>query len=78
MSSLDHQASSRSIALIRDLFRAQPGTVLIPGHDAALTWPDHADRPMRLAPVRAGLQVWLDDNLSLVHNVDLTFPKDRQ
>ncbi|MFD8159578.1 MBL fold metallo-hydrolase [Streptomyces malaysiensis] len=74
--SLGHRASSRSITRIRDLFRERPGTVLIPGHDAAMAWPDDVDRPIRLAPVRAGLQIWPDDDLSLIHDVDLTLPKD--
>ncbi|MFD4118619.1 hypothetical protein ACFWSJ_34910 [Streptomyces niveus] len=43
-----------------------------------MTWPDHAERPTAPTPVRAGLQVWSDDNLSLVHDVDLTISEDRQ
>jgi N-acyl homoserine lactone hydrolase len=69
---LDGDASRRTLTMIRALWREAPGTLVIPGHDVPMTWPDGSERP-RYAGVReAGIQAWFGDDLASTYEVDLS------
>jgi N-acyl homoserine lactone hydrolase len=69
---LDLEASRQTLAMIRAVWREQPGTVLVPGHDVPMIWPDGAARPEYRGVRDAGIQAWFGDDLATTHDVTLT------
>jgi N-acyl homoserine lactone hydrolase len=53
---LDRDASKRTLAMIRGLWRETPGTVVVPGHDVPMTWPEGSQGPWCAAVRQAGIQ----------------------
>ncbi|MFD4253418.1 MBL fold metallo-hydrolase [Amycolatopsis thermoflava] len=71
--SLDPAASRASIERIRDLWREDPSTVLVPGHDVPMRWVD--GRPRYEGTRRAGIRAWFATDLSATTSFDLTDPE---
>jgi N-acyl homoserine lactone hydrolase len=69
---LDRDASERTLAMIRRLWRESPGTVVVPGHDVPMTWPEGAGSPRYTGVRQAGIQAWFGDDLASTHDVDLS------
>jgi glyoxylase-like metal-dependent hydrolase (beta-lactamase superfamily II) len=70
-SSMDETAGRKSIALIWSLWREKPGTLLIPGHDLAMTL--GADgKPTYMGRREAGIGAWLTENIEVTTDFDLT------
>lgn len=69
-SSMDEAASAASLAAIWRLWRAAPGTLLIPGHD--LTMRLGADgTPAYVGERRAGISAWFGENLAMTTDFDI-------
>ena len=58
---MDESASLRSIALIWDLWRRRPDTILVPGHDVPMVLEN--DVPTYIEARRAGITAWFDGDL---------------
>jgi glyoxylase-like metal-dependent hydrolase (beta-lactamase superfamily II) len=58
----DEAVSEASIALIWDLWRRVPGTLLIPGHDLSLRL-DEGGHPQFVGERRAGITAWFAEDL---------------
>jgi N-acyl homoserine lactone hydrolase len=66
----DRAASEASVRRLRDLWLAEPGTVLVPGHDLPLrAGPD--GRPEYAASRDAGIEAWLGDSLGQTTRFEL-------
>jgi N-acyl homoserine lactone hydrolase len=66
----DRAASEASVRRLRELWRAVPGTVLVPGHDLPLR--AGADgRPEYVGPRRAGIEAWFGEDLGQTTRFDL-------
>src|SRR5206468_12393126 len=66
----DPAVSRASIETIWRLWRARPGTLLVPGHDVP-TRPEHG-APAYIGPREAGIAAWFADSLDQVRVFDLT------
>jgi N-acyl homoserine lactone hydrolase len=66
----DRAVSEASVRRLRDLWRGEPGTVLVPGHDLPLR--AGADgRPEYVGTHRAGVEAWFGDDLAQTTRFDL-------
>jgi N-acyl homoserine lactone hydrolase len=72
---LDRTSSRHTVAKIGDLWRAEPETVLIPGHDLPMRWSSAG--PEYLGTRGAGVRSWFDDDLATTTHFDLTTEGDR-
>ncbi len=71
---MDAGASRASLARIWALWRAAPGTLLIPGHDLTMRLgPD--GRPEYLGERRAGIAAWFAEDLAVTEAFDLSAPR---
>jgi glyoxylase-like metal-dependent hydrolase (beta-lactamase superfamily II) len=68
---LDAAASAESLAGIWALWRAVPGTLLVPGHDLTMEL-DGQGRPRYLGARAAGIRAWFGEDLSETTGIDLT------
>jgi len=59
----DLEASQSSLDIIWRHWRAEPGTVLVPGHDLCMTL-DGEGRPVYLGERRAAIAAWFSESLS--------------
>jgi N-acyl homoserine lactone hydrolase len=66
----DRETSRSSVASIVRRWRENPGTLLVPGHDVPLRWPEGADRPEYDGTRDAGLAAWFGDDLGDVEYYD--------
>jgi len=67
----DAAVSRASIEMIHGLWRARPGTVLIPGHDLPMVLDDDG-RPAYLGRREAALDAWFGDGMDEVTRFQLT------
>ena len=70
-SSMDDAASAASLDLIWKLWRANPGTLLIPGHDLAMKLDAHG-KPAYLGERQAGISAWFDPDLEVTTEFDIS------
>lgn len=68
---LDAAESARSIETIWRFWRAQAGTILIPGHDLSMRR-DSVGQPEYLGTRRAGIEAWFSETLESTTFFDLT------
>ncbi|HEY0660816.1 MAG TPA: MBL fold metallo-hydrolase [Lysobacter sp.] len=61
-STVDLEASQSSLDLIWRIWRAEPGTILVPGHDLCMTL-DADGRPVYLGERRAAIAAWFNESL---------------
>jgi N-acyl homoserine lactone hydrolase len=67
---VDREASEASVRLVRDLWHATPGALLVPGHDLPLRV--GADgRPEYVGRRRAGIDAWFGEDLADTTRFDL-------
>ena len=67
---VDRAASEASVRLVRDLWEATPGAVLVPGHDLPMrVGPD--GRPEYIGRRTAGIDAWFGDDLAATTRFDL-------
>ena len=66
----DRAASEASVRRLRELWRAAPGTVLVPGHDRPMRVASDG-RPEYLDGRRAGIEAWFGDELHALTRFDL-------
>jgi N-acyl homoserine lactone hydrolase len=60
---VDREASEASVRLVRDLWHATPGAILVPGHDLPMRLgPD--GRPEYLGRLDAGIEAWFGEDLA--------------
>jgi N-acyl homoserine lactone hydrolase len=69
---LSHVDSKRTVYRILSLWREVPGTLLVPGHDVPLRWPEGAESPEYVGARDAGISAWFGDDLSTTVDFDLT------
>jgi N-acyl homoserine lactone hydrolase len=68
---VDRAASEASVRLVRELWQATPGAVLVPGHDLPMRpGPDGA--PEYLGRRAAGVDAWFGDGPEITTRFDLT------
>ena len=60
--SLDEAASTHSIDRIWALWRAVPGTIVIPGHDLSMRLDEHG-RPTYIGERKAGISTWFGETM---------------
>jgi N-acyl homoserine lactone hydrolase len=60
--SLDEAASTHSIDRIWQLWRAVPGTIVIPGHDLSMRL-DERGRPIYIGERKAGISTWFGETM---------------
>ena len=68
----DPAVSARSIALIWQLWRARPGTVVVPGHDLPMVQEDGA--PRYLGQREAAISAWYGDDMEQTTLIQLVAP----
>lgn len=68
--SLDHAASRESLARIWALWRAVPGTLLVPGHDLSMRLDAHG-RPQYVGERRAAIAAWFGETVAEQTMIDL-------
>jgi N-acyl homoserine lactone hydrolase len=67
---VDRAASEASVRLVRDLWAATPGAVLVPGHDLPMrAGPD--GRPAYIGRRTAGIDAWFGEDLGATTRFDL-------
>ncbi|ANC42937.1 MBL fold metallo-hydrolase [Pandoraea pnomenusa] len=71
--SLDHAASGASLQAIWDIWRAAPGTILVPGHDLSMVL-DHAGKPQYTAERQGQIAAWFGETLAEQSIIDLCCP----
>ena len=71
---MDAAASRASLERIWALWRAVPGTLLIPGHDLTMRL-DAAGRPGYIGQRRAGIAAWFSEDLAVMQEFDITEPR---
>ena len=67
----DEAASAASIEAIWQLWRAMPGTLLIPGHDLTMQL-DASGKPVYVGERRAGISAWFAETLEETSEFDLS------
>jgi N-acyl homoserine lactone hydrolase len=67
----DRAASEASVRRLRELWRAVPGTVLVPGHDLPLR-AGAGGEPEYVGKRRAGVEAWFGEELAQTTRFDLT------
>ena len=72
--SIDLSASLATLNRIWGLWRAKPGTLLIPGHDLTMRL-DANGKPEYIGQRRAGIASWFDENLEVMHEFDISAPR---
>lgn len=70
---MDAAASRTSLDLIWGLWRAVPGTLLVPGHDLTMRL-DAAGRPEYIGQRRAGIAAWFSEDLEVMAEFDISAP----
>jgi len=60
--SLDEAASTHSIDRIWQMWRAAPGTIVIPGHDLSMRL-DERGRPVYIGERKAGISTWFGETM---------------
>ena len=70
---LDAAASEASLRRVWELWRAAPGTLLVPGHDLTMVL-DAAGRPQYVGQRRAGIAAWFDEDLAVTEGFGLSAP----
>ncbi len=68
----DKAVSAASIALIRTLWQARPGSVLIPGHDLPMVI--EAGQPRYVGKREAAISAWYGDSMEQTTLIDLVLP----
>lgn len=68
--SLDHAASRESLARIWSLWRAAPGTLLVPGHDLSMRL-DARGQPEYVGERRAAIAAWFGETVAEQTMIDL-------
>lgn len=68
--SMDHAASRAALQTIWDIWRATPGTLLVPGHDLGMVL-DQAGRPQYLGERKAQVAAWFGETLVDETAIDL-------
>ncbi len=71
---MDAAASRASLERIWSLWRQEPGTLLIPGHDLTMRL-DAAGRPDYIGQRRAGIAAWFNEELEVMQEFDLSAPR---
>jgi glyoxylase-like metal-dependent hydrolase (beta-lactamase superfamily II) len=71
---MDAPASRASLDLIWRLWRQEPGTLLIPGHDLTMRL-DANGRPEYIGQRRAGIASWFNEDLAVMAEFDITEPR---
>ncbi|GAA4325271.1 hypothetical protein GCM10023144_07470 [Pigmentiphaga soli] len=66
----DAETSRRTIEMIWSLWRAHPGTLLVPGHDLTMRL-DADGLPEYLGERKAGIKAWFDEDLERTTHFDL-------
>jgi N-acyl homoserine lactone hydrolase len=66
----DRAQSSASLQTIWRYWRAQPGTVLVPGHDLSMCL-DAAGQPEYIGERRAAIEAWFSQSLEFTTTIDL-------
>jgi len=67
---VDRAASEASVRLVRDLWEATPGALLVPGHDLPMrAGPD--GRPEYVGRRRSGIDAWFGEDLGATTRFDL-------
>ncbi|WP_051988542.1 MBL fold metallo-hydrolase [Bosea sp. UNC402CLCol] len=61
--------SRASIEMIKERWRARPGTVVIPGHDLPMVLVD--GKPQYLGKRKAAIRAWFGDNMTTLTELDL-------
>ena len=70
---MDAVASAQSMAGIWALWRAVPGTLLVPGHDLTMRL-DAAGRPEYCGQRQAAIRTWFTEELAVTADYDLAVP----
>lgn len=68
--SMDEAASAASLKAIWRLWRAVPGTLLIPGHDLSMRLSANG-KPVYVGQRRAGISAWFDEDLEVTTDFDI-------
>lgn len=71
---MDLSASLATLERIWALWRAVPGTLLIPGHDLTMRL-DAAGRPEYIGQRRAGIASWFNEDLEVMTEFDISAPR---
>jgi glyoxylase-like metal-dependent hydrolase (beta-lactamase superfamily II) len=71
---MDLSASLASLHRIWGLWRARPGTLLIPGHDLTMRL-DANGKPEYIGQRRAGIASWFSEDLEVMHEFDISAPR---
>jgi glyoxylase-like metal-dependent hydrolase (beta-lactamase superfamily II) len=71
---MDAAASRASLERIWGLWRLQPDTLLVPGHDLTMRL-DAEGRPDYVGQRRAGIAAWFSEELEVMHEFDLSAPR---
>lgn len=58
----DRDVSKATLSKFWDLWKAHPGTILVPGHDLSMTL-DKAGRPQYIGERRAGIEAWFSETM---------------
>jgi N-acyl homoserine lactone hydrolase len=66
----DHAQSRQSLEVIWRYWRAQPGTLLVPGHDLSMRL-DAQGRPEYVGKRAAAISAWFSETLELTTTIDL-------
>jgi N-acyl homoserine lactone hydrolase len=66
----DHAQSRESLEVIWRYWRAQPGTLLVPGHDLSMRL-DAQGRPEYVGERAAAISAWFSETLELTTTIDL-------
>lgn len=66
----DGAISRRSIEMIWQMWRARPGTILVPGHDLPMVL--EGDSPRYLGKRAAGIRAWFGKDMQSLTDFDLT------
>lgn len=71
---MDQGASEASLALIWEMWRRVPGTLLVPGHDLTMTLGTDG-APRYIGQRRAGIRSWFSEDLAVTDEFDISAPR---
>jgi N-acyl homoserine lactone hydrolase len=71
---MDAGASRASLDRIWGLWKQEPGTLLIPGHDLTMRL-DARGRPEYIGQRRAGIAAWFTEDLEVMQEFDISAPR---